>query len=179
MNATQLDLFGEVLAAEYATEQADTERLTTGLRVLSDEHPRSLELLIGARTPDTGHVKAGKGHRYAYRVKQHAFLFEPIETWGGWDAAPRHQITWDELDELLAGDPRIDELRVWTEMLTAPDAWRDLGRPHELWADPRWHPSYIDNDHARPGWEQRLTAWHTVFSILTDAQQKVPHPRGP
>ena len=91
---------------------------------------------------------------------------------------------WDEecetaLTEHLRGCPecrrraaslaRLDDLIDWHESLPQPN-WQETYRPHELWPEPEgWHPSYLDHDHERPGWEARKAAWNTLRTILTDA----------
>ena len=86
------------------------------------------------------------------------------------DSGPLRQLLpWAELADLIAGDPRRAAVAAWAASLPDP-AWRQLYRPHELWPQPEmWHPSYIEGDHAHPGWTERRAAWATVQDILTDA----------
>lgn len=151
----------------------DAERISGALTVLRDAHPRALEIVAGERRPDTGEVKCGLVHPWAYSVRKDGFYFEHESTWGGWYSKPRHLLTWTDLDAVLAGDPRVQQVRAWSHRLRAVDAWKDRSRPFELWPDPDgWHPSYIDGDHARRGWRTRIEVWRMVLSILTDAIER-------
>ncbi|WP_053203807.1 hypothetical protein [Jiangella muralis] len=163
MTAVQLDLFGEVLTSE-------TRRVVDGLACLRDAHPRALDLMLGERRPDTGEIKVGASGPWAYSVRRAGFYFEDRGGWGGWYARPAHLLTWSELDALVGGDARLLEVRAWSESLHGVGGRNDRMRPHELWPDPGgWHPSYIEGDHERPGWDERITAWRTVLAILDDA----------
>lgn len=160
---TQPDLLGD-----FDTTVRDA------LHVLAHYHPRTLELLIGDRRPDGGEVKAGLNHPWAYSVRREGLYIEHETTWGGWYAKPRHFMPWPELDRLTASDPRLDDVRAWSESLTAIDAWKDRYRPHELDAN-LWHPQYITTDHARPGWPERLHTWEIVIAICNDAATLQDH----
>ena len=169
---TQPDLFGELDAAEALAASAALGLKRDALTMLIDSHPNTLDLLIGTRRRDTGEIKQGKSGNWAYSVRNPGIYFEREDTWGGWYARPAHLLTWDNFDALVADDPRLDAVRAWASSLTAVDAWKDRYRPFELWPDPeRWHPSYIEGDHARPGWESRKAAWDTVLTVLRDARE--------
>lgn len=163
----QPDLFGE-------DDAAHGTRLADAYTCLIEACPGTCEIVIGVRRLDQGDIKVGKSGRWAYSLRSPGMHFEHTSTWGGWYSKPRNLLTWDELDEAIARDPRIDEVRAWSDSLTAVDAWRDRTRPFELWPDPgSWHPSYIAGDHARPGWAARLAAWVTVLDVLRDARKAV------
>ena len=172
MTAVQLDLFGEVEAAETAAAKAERARLVDGLTCLRDGPSRTPELLIGPRRDGLmhhGEVKASKSGKWAYAPRPQGLRFERVTTWGGWGAHPAHWLHWDELDVQVGEDPRLAEIRAWSESLTDIDAWKDRTRPYELWPDPgSWHPSYIAGDHERRGWAERLHAWTLTLGVLTD-----------
>ena len=167
MTITQPDLFGEVDAAHQA-------RLRDALTCLIESVPDALNLVLGVRRLDRGEIKVGKGGRWAYSSRRPGLWFEGVGTWGGWYSRPRDLLTWDELDDLVAADPRVEQVREWSESLTAIDAWKDRYRPFELWPNAeRWHPSWIAGDHSRPGWDERINAWAAVLDVLRDARSQV------
>lgn len=118
---------------------------------------------------------------WAFSIRREGLRFEHESEWWsgarargeawGWDRAPAHHITWGELTDLIGSDPRRAELTTWAATLQdRADQVRELVRPHELWPNPeQWNPGYVARDRAHPRWEQRLTAWHTLQAILTDA----------
>lgn len=170
----QLDLFGEVEATAAAAAAAGVERRRTGLLVLRDYCALGLEVTIGAWRPERTQIKTNLVHPWAYSIRKSGFLFEHEDTWGGWYERPKYLLTWTEFDDMLRDDPRVAEVLVWSRSLEHPDAWLDRMRPHELYPYPerdQWHPSYIEGDHERPGWADRLHAWMTVRAILTDAAE--------
>lgn len=178
MITTQYDLFGEI-------EQAETQRLSGALICLRDAIPYALEVVVYLtywRPRDNRSI--GTTGDWAYSVRDSGICYEPAEEWWtgaqdrgepyGWDRTPARHLGWDELADLIWDDPRRQSIAAWAASLTAPDRWRDLGRPHELWPDPdTWHPDYIDGDHERPGWPQRLAAWQDTIAILTDAAARL------
>lgn len=157
----QLDLFAP------ATE---TRRLVDGLTCLRDAVPEALETVIHLADwrPIEAHGIAWSSE-WAYTIRRAGLRYERRRDWDGGTARLRC-ITWPELGDLVADDPRRPGLIAWAESLTAPDSWKDLHRPFELWPHPdRWHPGYIEGDHQRPGWLQRIAAWRNLLAILTDA----------
>lgn len=78
-------------------------------------------------------------------------------------------ITWDEFAELVQDHPDRRAVLDWEQSLEMPK-WRSLMRPIELspYAGDSL-PSAIEQDHAEPGWDERLKAWQQVQAILTDA----------
>lgn len=150
-------------------------RVRDALVCLAEAPYDSLMVILGTREPDTGEIKASASGDWAYRKTRHAFHYELTDTWGGWYARPRNAITWDELDQAIADDPRVDEIRGWSESLTAVDAWRDRMRPHRLTTSAdQWHPHYPEEDEARPGWPARLHAWESTIALLRDAAARTP-----
>ena len=175
--AVQLDLFGEVEAAEDAARHADTRRRRDALTCLIDAHPTTLDLLLGDRRLDRGEIRQGMSGDWCYSVRATGFHFadrtEHCRGGGGWYRRPAHRLDWDELDA-IAADPRVDEIRAWADSLTAIDRWKDRYRPHEMWPHPdSWHPSYIDGDHERPGWPARHAAWLLTLTVLADAREAI------
>ncbi|GAA1333837.1 hypothetical protein GCM10009592_28450 [Brachybacterium rhamnosum] len=150
-------------------------RIRDGLICLAEGPFWTLEAILGTRPPCTGEVKASMSRPWAYQKTRHAFHYESVDTWGGWYAHPRNAITWDELDKAIAEDPRLPEIRAWSESLTAVDAWRDRMRPHRLTTSAdQWHPSYHESDETRPGWAARLHAWESTIALLRDAAARTP-----
>lgn len=170
MTALQLDLFGQV-------EKDESRRYRRALTCLAEAHPHALEILIGVREPDRGEIKQGLTGRWAYSRRQDGFYFELAREWesrGGWHTKPAHRITWPELDALLDSDPRINDIRRWSESLTSRDAWRDRYRPFELHPNAAgWHPSYLAADHARPRWPDRHEAWNLTITTYRTALKQL------
>lgn len=183
------DLFDHLPEVADARRAAHARPLVDALTCLRDAVPEALEVLVHlgpTRTGDTRKPRASGA--WAYCVSHAGLRHEPVDHWwmptdggrAGWDRTPAHLATWDQLCDLLADDPRRADVTAWASSLTAVDRWRDLTRPHELWPEPdRWHPSYIQADHDQPGWDQRLTAWRTVQSILTDTITTLTAPNHP
>jgi hypothetical protein len=163
--AVQLNLFAPA---------ARTRRLVDGLTCLRDSMPSAMYVVIHLADWRPREERGpGFSGDWAYAIRRDGLRIEHANDWRGWDHTPAHRITWAELAEQLAGDPRRAELIAWSASLPEP-AWQDLARPHELWPEPeKWHPHYIEGDHERPGWDQRLTAWRTLQAILSDAMARL------
>lgn len=184
----QLDLFGEVEAAESAAVSADRARLTNALICLRDAVPDALQVVVHlSMWRDQRGI--GKSGEWAYCVRQNHFRYEAVSDWWngaldrgepfGWSRTPAHRVTWAELQTLVGDDPRRVGLIEWEQSLTVVDPWWDLTRPHELWPDPEgWHPSYIESDHRRPGWSARLKAWQDLQALLNDAITRIERAGG-
>lgn len=170
MTALQPDLFGEIDAADF-------HRKHLALRVLAEAHRLALEILIGTRPLNRGEIKQNANGPYAYSSRPDGFYVEDRHEWshrGGWSIKPAHRVTWDELADLTAGDPRLPEIRAWAERQTRPDSWRSLRRPFELDVDGHtWHPSYVEADHEDPGWPERLHAWKQTIAVYQDAAARL------
>lgn len=169
--AVQLDLFGHVEAAEQAAIEDSRRQVVAALTCLRDSVPMALEVVVHLkRHQDRDDRKPGKSGDWAFIVSHAGLRYEDVNTWGGWDSRPRNLFTWDRLADAIEQDPRRAEVIQWARSLTVVDRWRDLYRPYELWVDPHtWHPSYIEGDHQRPGWDERIHAWRTTQAILSDA----------
>lgn len=163
MTALQLGLFNPALDAE-------TRRLIDGLTCLRDVVPTALECVV--HLADWHPVQEGGfslSGDWTWTIRRKGLRFERRADWSGQSSKMR-VVTWAELATHLGDDPRRPGLITWAESLTAPDRWKDLMRPHELWPQPGdWHPSYITGDHERPGWAERIAAWRTFGAICTDA----------
>jgi hypothetical protein len=160
-----LDFLPEVVA-ERADRDADA------LVCLRDEVPQALEAVVHLawwRQIDETGFRNSSG-RYLYLVCRAGIRYERKGEGNDGDRGrPARLLAWDELAAMVGGDPRRAEVAAWVDSLPEP-RWSVLTRPHELWPQPeQWHPSYIENDHARPGWPARIAAWTTVQAILTDA----------
>lgn len=172
MSATQLGLFAPA---------ADIQRSIDALTCLREAMPEALEIVVHlAYWRPVDNREVGACGDWAYSLRQKGLCFERVDDWWngarsrgetwGWDRTPAGLVTWTELAEHVGGDSRRPGLVAWSRSLTVPDAWRDRARPHELWPNPgQWNPGYITSDHARPGWDQRIAAWRTLFAILDDA----------
>lgn len=173
----QLDLFGEVEAAEQAATDRAHRRQIDALTCLRDVVPEALEVLVHL---DYWRLKddcggPGNSGEWSYRIRKAGMDFVRHGTAGGWDRG-RDLITWDELRALLVDHPLRDQVVTWSESLTHPDAWRDRGRPFELWPHPeRWHSDYIRGDHARAGWEDRRHTWGVVQTIYASTITRLEH----
>lgn len=180
----QLDLFGQVEATEQAAAADSVRRQIDALTCLRDSVPDALHVLVHLdywrRADDRG--CPGNSGEWAYRIGRAGMDFVRKGTAGGWDRG-RALIAWDELRDLLAGHPLRGQVVAWSESLTHPDAWRDRGRPFELWPHPEtWHPSYIEGDHTRAGWDDRRHAWAVTQLIYTSAIDRLaagPHKHAP
>lgn len=179
LDTLDLDLFDFLPDVAAQRSYARNLPLTQALTCLRDAVPSALEvvsdLAYNRRTDDRSPSASGD---WAYIVCRAGLRHEPRSHWSqptdggraGWNRTPANLTTWSELAALLGDDPRRAELTAWTASLTAPDRWRDITRPRELWPNPEeWHPSTIEGDHTRPGWEARIHAWRTVQAILDDA----------
>lgn len=167
----QLDLFGEVLAAEEAEVQAERARLRDCLTMLAQANPRSVEVLWHLRYwPEHARRDIGSSGDWAYSLRTTGLHFEHVDTWPGWDTTPRQVVTWAELEELLTAVPGRVEVITWARSVTQTHgvlAWRQLYRPYELWPHPqRWHPDYLDSDRQAAGWPERHQAWSATVQIL-------------
>lgn len=176
----QLDLFGDVLAAERRAETADVQRQIDGLTCLRDAVPEALQLVAElqyTKREDTRSPSAAGP--WAWCVSRAGLRFEDSrewwkgarerrETWG-WNRTPANLLTWDELIELVGSDHRRAELTTWIATLPEP-RWRVLTRPHELDVEPDgWHVSYLCGDHVNQNWTARRTAWRTLQDLINTA----------
>lgn len=88
-------------------------------------------------------------------------------------------MSWDELAGLVENHPArpgvVDFYRSVPREKSIAFAQHTfaLTRPHELSTEPAPHQSWIDDDHNRPGWNDRLEAWRTTITILNDALKEV------
>jgi hypothetical protein len=180
---TQLDLFGEVAAAEQKRHIAD-QQLRDALVCLRDVVPTALENIVelaynapvDTRSPcasgDWAYCVCRAGLRFENAREWWTGARERGETWG-WDRTPAQLVTWRELIELVGDDPRRAEVAEWMNSLPMP-RWQLLHRPFELYPNPDgWHPSYIRGDHAHEQWPARRRAWQLTLDVLNDAIEAV------
>lgn len=173
-----VDLFD--FLPEFA-EQRRVERaapLIDALTCLRDEVPEALYAVVYLEYEHERDTRAPHaGNAWAYCLCKAGLRHERARHWWqptdggsrGWDRTPANLTTWAELAELVGEAPRRAEVRAWADSLEAP-RWKTLLRPKELWPSPEhWHPSHIELDRERPDWDERIHAWRTVQSILTDA----------
>lgn len=160
----QLGLFGHA---------PETRRLIDGLTCLRDVVPEALEVVVHLADWQSYHgSSASRSEQWWYSIRRDGLHFEGLHErpHKGWPQTLARRITWREIAEHVGDDPRRPGLVAWAESLTAPDRWKDLIRPHELWPAPgEWHPSYITGDHERLGWRERIAAWRDLLDIYTDA----------
>lgn len=148
----------------------EARRLADGLTCLRDVVPEAMNVVLHLtdwhRTEEGGYGLSGD---WAYTVRRRGLRFERRHS--GWDgrASRMRVVTWSELAGLFGDDPRRAAIVAWSQALVEP-AWQQRMRPHELWPDPgSWHPSYIENDRADPGWPERIAAWTALQAMCTDA----------
>lgn len=166
------DLFDFIpeIAAERQAQALDLA--VSPLLVLRDAMPEAF-CVVAYRDPERcrlrGAKNPGASGPWAYSLDDAGLYWDHRSEFRGWDRIPTHLTTWSQLDAAFGHDPRLADLIDWHESLPEPN-WQETYRPHELWPDPEdWHPSYLEHDHQRPGWEARKNAWHTLRAILTDA----------
>lgn len=177
---TQLDLFGEVVAAEQKRHVAEQRRLRDALVCLREAVPTALENIVelAYHNPADTRQPHASGN-WAYCVCRAGLRFEVAQEWWsgahdrgetwGWDRTPAHLVTWQELAELIGDDPRRVEIAGWVESLPLP-RWKQLMRPKELWPDPEgWHIRHLCNDHVHEQWTARRRAWELTLGLLDDA----------
>lgn len=159
MTTVQLDLFGP---------DTETLRLVDGLRCLRDVVPEAMDVLIHlAPWQRVEHRELSLCGEWIYTLRLDGLRYERRDEWRG--KSQMRRITWTELAEQLADDPRRPQILAWARTLPMPN-WKELIRPFELWPDSgSWHPSYITGDHERPGWDHRIAAWRALQAICTDA----------
>lgn len=149
---------------------ADRRRVADGLTCLRDVVPEALTAVARLEFFYTV-VRRGSGRSgdWCYEFAPAGLRFDVA---GRWDPErwPAQSLTWVELRGAVGDDPRLPAVAAWYRSVSAIDAWKDHTRPFELWPDPEgWHPSYLESDRRRAGYEDRLQAWRTVQAILTDA----------
>lgn len=163
---TQLDLFGEVEAAEAraAGEQADVhqqaiEFLTSPWSGLlawwMDPEGATIERRLDhGSTPcryRSGRIGEADWPGYAYSMWRDGLHFERGNEWsaaGGWSHRPRHVIPWETLHELRDAHPdALAELRRLSAGRGVPHSlgWRWYSCPAILtpWG---WHPDYYESE---------------------------------
>lgn len=165
----QLDLLDLIEADNGLT--AVEQRYYDALTCLRDAVPEALEVVIRLCDWKSADKRgAGASGRWCYTVANRGVYFDTRDRWNP-EARPEHLVTWNELTDLLADHPLRPGVIAWAEALAELDSWKDRFRPYELWPDPhRWHPSYIESDRSRPGYEARMQAWADCYQILTDTQ---------
>ncbi len=174
-DAVQPDLFGEFDRAEEA-------RLADAFRCLKEVVPEALEIVVRlAPWRAVSHRRPRSSGCWAYTVCHDGIRYEHVDEWWtnarargesfGWDRTPAKLVTWEELRTHLQDAPARAKVCAWAEGLPASES-SQLSRPYELWPGPaNWHPSYVQSDRQRPGWEQRMAAWQLVMAILTAAEE--------
>lgn len=175
----QLDLFGDVVAAERQDQAVDLQRQIDGLTCLRDVVPQALQIVAELSCIRRGDSRSpSAAGAWAWCVARAGLRFEPAAEWWtgarerrepwGWARTPACLLTWNELTALLGTDPRRAAIAIWARLLPEP-RWQLLVRPHELGPDPdSWSLSYLCGDHLHPQWTARRTAWKLVLDLLTD-----------
>lgn len=195
----QLDLFGEVEAAEQASARASEGRSRAANTFLASPWP---DLLGWWGYPDVveaqlhhGETEASKRSGpngtpgWAWATWRDGLHFEGEACWskaGGWSHRPSWVIPWTELHALRDSRPditqRILDLADGHGAVRRGYGWRWWAAPYTLtpWG---WHPSYYEveqqadyYDHdARPegAWADRMAAWRLVLDAVTVARLTV------
>lgn len=171
----QLDLLDQIAGETRGTDAQDRARKRTVLVALRDHMSNSLQF-IAALGPDW---QIDYSH-YGITDNTHCeWDRQGLRISTGMDTA---YMSWYELAEMVEEHPARHSVvgfyrRVPREKSIAfAQHTFALTRPHELSTEPAPHQSWIDDDHQRPGWNDRLEAWRTTITILNDALKETePH----
>lgn len=190
LSEVQLDLFGEIEAAESAAEAKAADVRHQAHEFLTCE-PWT-DLLEWLLNPDRveadlthGETKAHLGKRYAYAIWRDGLRFEQRDEWslrGGWNCRPRHVIPWAELHALVDARPDLlAEIQRLAQGRLVQVGWRWRMRPFILTIG-GWHSSYLESErsddyyshdgHAldvrtENAYADRLWAWYHAVEIIS------------
>lgn len=158
----QLDLFDFIEGETSGAGGQDQLRFATVLTCMRDAMPNAMEFFVNLTAkPDRQWHGSGEWSYWWSAVKIVAYPRRRGEE--------EQAITWEELADLVRDHPDRQAVLDWEQSLDVPKWW-NLGRPIEL--SPYGgddSQTGIQADHDQPGWEERLKAWKTLQSILTDA----------
>lgn len=188
--AVQLDLFGEVEAAEAATAAAEAEVCRQAVEFLTSPWRDLLEWILDPDRVesrlDHGETKARCGEGFAYAVWKDGLRFERRSEWsrgGGWSRRPVHCIGWDELRATRDRQPDlVGKIHELAQGRTDQSWWRWRMQPFIITIGSGWHRSYID--HERPdgyyrhvphvpgelagqAYADRLWAWYYAVRLVS------------
>lgn len=168
----QLDLLDQIAGETRGTNAQDRARKQTVLVALRDHMSNSLQF-VAALGPDW---QLDYSHDGITDNTHCEWTRHGLRASAGTGTA---YMSWDELAELVENHPArpgvVDFYRSVPREKSIAFAQHTfaLTRPHELSTEPAPHQSWIDDDHNRPGWNDRLEAWRTTITILNDALNKV------
>lgn len=168
----QLDLLDQIAGETRGTAAQDFARKQTVLTALRD-HMRHSVQFVAALGPD-----------WQLNYSTDGVSNRTLGKWGtqGISVSTKRQhayMSWDELAELVEHHP--DRPRV-VEFYTSVPHEKSIDfaqhsfaliRPIELSPDRAPHQSWIDDEHDRPGWDDRLEIWKTAIAILNDALKEL------
>lgn len=194
--SVQLDLFGDVEAAENAARTVDGIRSGLAKAFIIDTpwpelvswwlHSDAIEAML-----TRGEVKAsyrrgpGSLPGWAWAIWSDGLRYESGDLWRGWNYRPRWCIPWPQLHALRDAHPDVT-----ARLLVLADG---RGHPRSLgwrwWADPfalhpnGWHPDRL-KDEQHPDWydgcdrpetayADRLEAWRLALDAIRTADLKV------
>lgn len=172
----QLDLLDQIAGETRGHEAQDRARKHAVLTALRDQMRHSLQF-VAALGPDwqprysTSENTGRPGERIHSAWDQKGLSVS--------GAGQTSHMTWDELAELIEDHP--DRPAVVKFYTSVPDeksqrfAQHSFAcyRPFELMPEGAPHQSWIDSEHARPAWDDRIKTWNTTVKILNDALKEV------
>lgn len=159
----QLDLLDLIDGETRGNGGQDQRRFAEVMTCMRDAMPEAMRFMIDLWAPPD--KTWGMSGGWSYRWSATSVIAKSRRP-----GSEEQSITWDEFAALVEHHPRRKSILEWDRSLKAPDKWRDLTRPHEMWPygfDA--HPSTINSERQRPGWPERITAWRSLRVILTDA----------
>ncbi|MGW0162195.1 hypothetical protein ACWDUN_23060 [Mycobacterium sp. NPDC003323] len=199
MTVVQLDLFGEIEAAELADAAArDSAAMQAAAFLVETPWPDLLAWWIHTDATesrlDHGECKASYRRSpdgspgWAWAIWRDGLRFEAGDSWaaaGGWRHRPRWCIPWVELrafrnahpevtarlQELAAGrgDPHARGWRWWIP----PHGLRPDGM-HESYMEGEQDPAYYDGcQRSETAWRDRLAAWRLVLDTVRSVSPMV------
>lgn len=172
----QLDLLDQIAGETRGNAAQDRARKQFVLTALRDQMRHSLQF-VAALGPDwQPHYSTDENTgRVGERIRS-------AWDWQGISVSAKGQtgyISWDELAGLIEDHP--DRPCVVEFYTSVPHEKSErfaqhsfaCYRPFELMPEGAPHQSWIDSEHARPGWDDRLETWKTTIKILNDAMKEV------
>lgn len=185
--SVQLDLFGEVEAAERSAQTVNEIRSGLARAFIIDTpwtelvawwlHPDAIEAMLTRGEAKASYRRTpGCIGGWAWAIWTDGLRYEPADTWRGWSYRPRWCIPWDQLHAMRDARPEVT-----AQLLELADG---RGHPRSLgwrwWQPPRrpsdWHPDVLATDQnpdyyddcGRPetAYADRLEAWRIALDAV-------------